>query len=469
MPSFTPPTEEGPQHLSRYGANPADRLFRHYPGQETGITVWRDPDGNYHQQQYPYQGGAEYRTFNDDEVTETADSINDSLAHATEVYMGGSTYEISEETAEDLIAAGFQVGGHFDSEEQKWIDYALVSQPNVKWKGGDAMASVVGSTGATAWTFSDTLVGTVDGEGFYIAALPQRNSCVVQDADGNIVSQIFASGSSGPAFAHPSPSTNWYWPLDIAVNGPGVDDTRIIMALEMFNDGVFGTIVGNTMLRLNAFVVVVETINYDNFDGKFRVYSVFNDTDFHYITGIEQTAPDDIDVLVNTPRIFDIRSYSRIARCPLGQLIDVGQWTFWNGTAWVSSISDATRLLNVDGSEIEGETSITKVGSNFLMCAISFGQPELRMYKSPNPQGPWTLYHVENTSKLPQKGLSPPKGRRYGYYQPKFHEHLNPSADVLVASYMRNTFNLSPDPGSVISDIHVSTFVPQFIYVPTPS
>jgi hypothetical protein len=467
MPTFTPPLIEGPAPVG----GEDHRLWPHYGNYQCGQTVWRDPLGIYHVQLFPYQGGNEYRTFNNGIlISSTLDDPEKSLANATEVYMGGSTYEVTEAKAAELIAAGFQIGGHFDSEEQKWIDYALTSDPNLEWKAGDGMASVASSNGATAWTFSDTLVGTVDSEGFYIAGLPHRNSCVIQDVAGNITSQIYASGGAGPAFAHPNQPTNWWWPLDIAVNGAGVDDTRVVMALEMFDAGPFGTIIGNSMLRLNAFVVVDLVVNYDNFGGKFRVYSVFNDaaTGFHYITGIEQVVPDDLNVIVNTPRIFGTRSYTRIARCPIGQLTTFASWTFWNGTTWVSSMSEATRILNVDGSEVEGETSMTKAGDNYLMCAISIGQPQLRMFKSLTPQGPWQFYHVEDTYKPAQKGLSPPKGRRYGYYQPKFHEHLNPSATTLVASYMRNVFNLQPNPGSALTDIHVSTFAPQFVYVPTP-
>jgi hypothetical protein len=110
MATFEPPTAEGPQHLSRYGDNPADKLFRHFSGQETGETVWRDPDSNYHQSQYPYQGGAEYRTYNDDDVTITLDPPNDSLATALEVYPGGAISQISESQRTDLIAAGFGAG-----------------------------------------------------------------------------------------------------------------------------------------------------------------------------------------------------------------------------------------------------------------------------------------------------------------------------------------------------------------------
>jgi hypothetical protein len=469
MPMFTPPTEADMLRGQVDSDDPSDRLFRYYQPQEAGATVWKDTQGVWHQSVYPYQGGNSYRTFNNGIlVSETFDDPDTAIATAQEVYLGGHTYEISEAKAAELIAAGFVIDGHFDSEEQKWIDYALTSDPNLEWKGGDAMASVANSSGQTAWTFADTLIGTVDAEGFYINALPVRNSCVIQDASGNITSQIYASGGAGPAFAHPSPGTNWYWPLDIAVNGPGIDDTRVIMALEMFNNGAFGTIVGNTMLTLNAFVGVVATTNYGNDNGKFRVYSVYNDTAFHYISATEQVIPAPIDDMLNTPQLFDHRSYTRLGRCPIGSLTNTASWEFWNGSSWDSSMSSAVRLKDEHNADIEGEATITKVGSDFIMGVVSFSDPVVRCYSATTPSGPWTMYYDRSFYRLAQKGLTPPAGRRFGYYQPKFHEHLNPAPNILVASYMRNTFNLSSDPGSDLSDIHVSTFAPNFVYLPTP-
>lgn len=103
MPTFTPPTAQGPAPVGRHHP-----LWRHFGNYECGITVWRSPDGQYHQQMIPYHGGAEYRTFNDGElVSDTVDDVNKSLANALEVYIGGSIYDITQQQADDLTAAGY--------------------------------------------------------------------------------------------------------------------------------------------------------------------------------------------------------------------------------------------------------------------------------------------------------------------------------------------------------------------------
>ena len=101
MRTFTPPTQ--PDMLFG-GGEAAHPLWGHYGALEAGVTVWRGPDGIYRQTQYPYQGGAEYRTYNDTDTTTTTDDPNTGLATATEVYMGGAATEITQQQADDLIA-----------------------------------------------------------------------------------------------------------------------------------------------------------------------------------------------------------------------------------------------------------------------------------------------------------------------------------------------------------------------------
>jgi hypothetical protein len=103
MPTFTPPTEEGPASVG----GDLHPLWRHYGNYQCGITVWRDQLGTYHQSQMPYQGGGVDKHFNDDETTYIPDTDVNSLANATEVYIGGSSYNITSQQATDLTAAGY--------------------------------------------------------------------------------------------------------------------------------------------------------------------------------------------------------------------------------------------------------------------------------------------------------------------------------------------------------------------------
>lgn len=104
MTTFTPPVAEGPAPVG----GRRHPLWRHYGNYDCGITVWRGQDGQYRQSMFPYHGGAQYRTFDDGQlIADATDDVNQSLASATEVYIGGSTYDITSQQETDLTAAGY--------------------------------------------------------------------------------------------------------------------------------------------------------------------------------------------------------------------------------------------------------------------------------------------------------------------------------------------------------------------------
>lgn len=106
MPTFTPPVGQGVAWGDEDSYDPEDRLMRYYGAIPNGETVWRDQGGVYHQQQYPSQGKQTFVTFNDGKVISSTTGVQ-GLGDATEVYLGGHTYEITDTTANDLIAAGY--------------------------------------------------------------------------------------------------------------------------------------------------------------------------------------------------------------------------------------------------------------------------------------------------------------------------------------------------------------------------
>jgi hypothetical protein len=80
-------------------------LFKFYGQIQSGTTVWRDSNGIYHHNEYPYLGNHTSTVHNDTVTTTTPP--DEGLLTATEVYYGGNTYEITQQTADDLTAAGY--------------------------------------------------------------------------------------------------------------------------------------------------------------------------------------------------------------------------------------------------------------------------------------------------------------------------------------------------------------------------
>lgn len=466
MPTFTPPLVPGPAPIG----GRSHPLWRHYGNFDCGETIWKDPQGVWHKQQVPYLGGSSYRNFNDGIlVSETFDDPNTSLANATEIYYGGSSYEITDSKADELRAAGFFVGGHWDSEELKWQLYAVNSDPNSDYKGGDACASLKRPTNESLWTFADNFIGTVNGFGFYISALPTHNALIVMDSSGVLQNQVF--NGSNVAFPH-ADGSKWYWAIDIGGTNDGstLGEDVTVACWEVTSGGNFGHLLQNTLITVGNFGIVSGTFNISHQNETFLVQDMYKDTaaGFHYILGLEY------DLARGGYDNYSLRTttYPRLARVPIGSLTNSASWEFWTGTAWSSNGLEAQRLKDRDGNPIRGDSCLTKVGSSYILASLSNIQnPILSLYTAPSPTGPWRFYANAGQVKLPVGPFPIPPSQSYAHYLPKFHEHLNPNPSTLVLTYNRNIFSASgPNLATLpLTSIHVSTFTPLFIYAPVPS
>jgi len=101
--TFTPPTDPivGPVNPDSSGNE--RRLMGFFPPSDRGRNVWKLPDGTYTEQQpgyladveFAHQGNMPWGVF----PTPSYDIV----------YYGGHTYEVSDEEAASLVAAGYTV------------------------------------------------------------------------------------------------------------------------------------------------------------------------------------------------------------------------------------------------------------------------------------------------------------------------------------------------------------------------
>jgi len=470
MPTFSPPLEPGPAPIG----GRSHPLWRYYGNFDVGKTVWKDALGIWHARQMPYQGGGRDRFFHGDTMTETIDTDVNSLANATEVYMGGSVYDVTDAKATELRNAGFFVGGHWETEEDKWTNYIInTSPPNEGFKAGDATASILLVGGNSFWSHADTITGTVDGEGYSIDGVLVKNSLVHRDTvSGALVTQTYSGAPPSPAWAHPGAAG--FTPMDMVYDGTGSFLASNIVVVGWSEPTTFGVdLLDGIVLILNAFTGAGTFIPYSTANGKFFALSVYNDTAFHYIIGRE---PDfSFQYFDPTSPVFNsgnIREHMKLARAPLGQLTTPANWQFWDGDAWLTDQAVAvnrtqSRLRDTQNEEVEGLCDLTKVGSNYIIAAMSNRSPAIRMYKSSNIEGPYTHYHTaDNSDQAPDKGPSPPLNFKYWNGFPKFHEYLNPDAQTLVLSHSHQVFQ--PNFTLSTGPVHASIRRPNFIFLPTP-
>lgn len=461
MPTFTPPLTDG--RLVGDPGDPTWPLYRFFGSWATGKTVWKDSLGVWHAELDPYLGGAVHTVH--DGATTTVTGPDEGLATAQEVYQGGHVHPITDTKASELMAAGFTVGGHWDTEEARWSNFAINSVVNKEYKGGDSAASLYRPETTSLWVFADNFIGTVTAGGLYIAALPARNALLVRAADGTIT-QSFPEGNF-PAWTNPT-GGNWWWPIDIINDGAGTGGDAFVACWEVTTGGNFGHLLRNEILQLGIFGNRVASFEVET-DGTFFVQAVYKDdtSGFHYLLGLEY----DLERGGVDTYSTNTRTFTRLARCPIGNLASIASAIqYWNGTAWTSSPAALPRFVDVHGNPIDGTADLTKVGATWVLMTMTTATPNLTLWRSPAVTGPWTRFHVTDSLHNPPAGGSQPTSpSQYAYYLPKFHEHLNPNAAHLVATYNRNIFTAAGQTGNPpLTDLHVSTFTPQFVYLPAP-
>jgi hypothetical protein len=144
----------------------------------------------------------------------------------------------------------------------------------------------------------------------------------------------------------------------------------------------------------------------------------------------------------------------KVARVPVDQSLDVGLWTYWNGSQWQNQESDAVT--------VKTENDLTGVianpnGSGFIAVSVPWGvfaDTTVDLSYASSPQGPWTT---------PQSVYTIPEIHEYageGAYFPTFHPELSASPDQLVVSY-----NIDTDKGYTVLNQDIRSYQPRFLVI----
>jgi len=144
----------------------------------------------------------------------------------------------------------------------------------------------------------------------------------------------------------------------------------------------------------------------------------------------------------------------KVARVPIKQSLDVGLWTYWDGSQWVKGESNAVTVAT--------ENDLTGVvanpnGSGFIAVSVPWGvyfDTKVELSYASSPQGPWTT---------PQPVYNIPEIHEYageGAYFPTFHPELSASPGQLVVSY-----NLDTDEGYSVLERDIRSYQPRFLAI----
>jgi hypothetical protein len=300
----------------------------------------------------------------------------------------------------------------------RWVDYVR-SDPTFidpgHYRGGDASISVPLPDGRIAWWFADSSNDRIDLADwtFDVGAGLVNNSLVIDDG-GAFVGQHYASGTTGPAIVPPEPDT-WYWPLDGTIVGGQI---RLLCSHLEASGGPFPTTLDRRILTIDPddFSVIATTSGIAAF---FSADEIFFDNDRVYIYGLDPGG-----------------DRTLLARAPAGTLTDLGTWQVWDGDNWSDDPDAAAPIEDTSGVPLAhggaGTTRRTRAG--FLRAVKALFTPEMRIYRSGWPQGPWEPYQTIST---PDTGSERYGGSVYSY-APHWHPQLDVSPTELAVSWNSN-------------------------------
>lgn len=384
----------------------------------------------------------------------------------------------------DIAKIEFESEGSFvpqdaaNTEMERW--YTMIRNnagagTAFQYLGGDVTDGFRTSGGDVAWIGADWLSGTtIDGDDTYAGvALPAcRSGLIIEDVDGIFFQQFHNSGSTGnwiDAIANGGQAANTlWWPI------AGLNDGGTNKVFCWHVNGTipppYGTLLDVHLVSLNVFGLYSSFVDTNlGATDNFWVDGAFRDTTFTYIYG-EQFVPDyDADtagtgLVPNYGQGSNILSHytlKRVARVTNGQLGTVANWTFWNGTTWVAGASNAVPMVDDLGNQIHGDAGVKKIADgHYILAAHQLIDTHLSVYRSANPQGPWTMI-----SRVP----TPTQGQTFngggiqiGQLVKVLSVPPNTPAGYSMAIISRNMLH----PTEPMSLHNIRRYAPQFVVIP---
>jgi len=310
------------------------------------------------------------------------------------------------------------------------------------WTGGDSTYTLPLKGGRTGWFFSDTFLGTVNPDGSRPTDSPfVNNSVVVQTSKG--LSTITGGTPDEPAgIIPPEPDGRWYWIGDPA-EGPHKTVQVPLLQFERTGPGSFDfQWVANRLATLDGDSLQLESIvDLPSATGINWGSWTLQEGRYTYIYGVADPE--------------GVRS-SYVARTT-GKDALAGDWSFWNGTDWVSGEADAVPVVPY----VANEFSVAKYRDGYLLITQDTSElfsTRIVARTSCSPTGPFS--EPVEVYRTPETGLAGSYGDA-DVFTYNAHEHPNlRKGNRLLVTYNVNTFD---NVGDVYDD--ASIYRPRFIDV----
>jgi uncharacterized protein (DUF697 family) len=317
------------------------------------------------------------------------------------------------------------------------LDNLIAHETGPGWIGGDSTYSTELPNGQDAFVFSDTLIGSVQPSGLPNEITGMVNNSELVGAMPNLYTNIDGTyGSPRSLIPDTSSSTNHWWVGSTYVE----NGMQLVFVNEFATGGSYGSFTGNSGIAALSLS-----------DGDMPSYSsttslptdpntiwgtaFVQDASYTYVYGS--------DVNQSTGAFIG----AKIARVPLGQTLNVSDWTYWNGQQWANGEAKAVAVGT--GSELDG-VSAQAGGSGFVAVSIPQVGSTVDLSYACTPTGPWSK--PEAVYSIPQIG----EYQGEIAYIPTFHPELTGEGGLVVSFNLNNLTN-----GATLQNVHLGQ--PQFL------
>ncbi|MEU8184231.1 phospholipase A2 [Micromonospora sp. NPDC049047] len=217
------------------------------------------------------------------------------------------------------------------------------------WTGGDRTVSVALPDGRVAWLFSDTYLGTVNGDGSRPPSAMIHNALVVQDDSGLVETRYGGTPTEPTSFMCDDSVGLGCWVADAIVDG----STVRVLVNNYASTGPGALDVkptGSALVTLSLPALSVQSVQQLPLGASITWgQELVNEGGFTYIYGSEHAQ--------------DMK-FVHLARVPEGGL--AGQWQFWTGSGWSSQEGASTRIASGVGTAF----AVHKIDGRYLLVTV---------------------------------------------------------------------------------------------------
>jgi hypothetical protein len=318
----------------------------------------------------------------------------------------------------------------------------IANESGPGWIGGDATYSTALPNGKEAFVFSDTLVGTAQTNGAANVTAFIHNSELVGTMSS--LAGDFGGTASSPQTLIPdtsAPGDQWQVAATYVENG-----SQLVFVNE------FAPVAGSDLDRFTGQSgIAVLSIPASGVPTYSSVTDVQADANTQWGKAVMQgggyTYVYGSDLNTARNAFYGMK----VARVPQGDSLDTNDWTYWNGTQWVSGETNA-----VPDETVTVLTGVTpQPGGNGYMAVSIPGwagaDTSVELSYSCSPEGPWSapapLYAIPQVSQFANEVA----------YIPTFHPELSGSGGMVISYNIDNTGDLP----ALEQDVH--EYQPQFL------